>query len=330
MNTPDLHEYDVALSFAGEDRRYVARVARLLTDAQVRVFYDAYEKATLWGKDLYTHLVDVYKNRARYTVLFASKAYADKVWTNHERTSAQARAITEREEYILPARFDDSEIPGLLSTTGYIDLRGTSPEQLVELILEKLGREKPSWERVEADSLPGEPSPRGQSLRGLAAQLSSAAHEREALRRFMGSEAGVEAGNQAARDLFSSIEAEIAALREVDRHLNIHFEVSRDKVLLVRTGKASFTMYWGVQYGNTLDGASLFAQEFDGGYYLGSGHREPATTEHWLIAISERAPATWTSMSEKGMPLTSGQLADRYLSRVIRCVYDDAHDAPDW
>ena len=37
-----------------------------------------------------------------------------------------------------PARFDDTEIPGLPSTTGYIDLRQTTPEQLAELIKQKL------------------------------------------------------------------------------------------------------------------------------------------------------------------------------------------------
>src|SRR5687768_10619908 len=100
--------YDVALSFAGEDRPYVGAVAAALVDSGVKVFYDEYETITLWGKDLYVHLRDVYQSQARYTVLFASKHYAEKVWTNHERESAQARAIAESSEYILPARFDDS------------------------------------------------------------------------------------------------------------------------------------------------------------------------------------------------------------------------------
>jgi hypothetical protein len=65
----------------------------------------------------------VYRKLARYCVLFASADYARKVWTNHERRSAQARALRERSEYVLPARFDDTEIPGLSSTVGYIDLR---------------------------------------------------------------------------------------------------------------------------------------------------------------------------------------------------------------
>jgi hypothetical protein len=131
--------YDVALSFAGENRAYVEKVAASLKDHGIRIFYDDYEKVTLWGRNLYSHLDWVYRVASRYCVMFISKAYADKVWTNHERESAQARALTENQEYVLPARFDDTELPGLRPTVGYIDLQNTEPEALAELIREKLG-----------------------------------------------------------------------------------------------------------------------------------------------------------------------------------------------
>lgn len=133
-------EYDVALSFAGEDRDYVERVAMALRARNVRVFYDGFEEATLWGKDLYVHLREVYQYKARFTVLFASAHYARKAWPSHERASAQARALSEAAEYILPARFDETEIPGLLSTTGYIDLRRKSPDEVADLVYQKLAQ----------------------------------------------------------------------------------------------------------------------------------------------------------------------------------------------
>ena len=49
-------EYDVGLSFAGQQRDYVRDFANELTSRGVRVFFDDYEKAGLWGKDLYSHL----------------------------------------------------------------------------------------------------------------------------------------------------------------------------------------------------------------------------------------------------------------------------------
>jgi hypothetical protein len=131
--------YDVALSFAGEERPYVDKVAAALKDIGIKVFYDDYEKVALWGRDLYAHLDWVYRVASRYCVVFISKSYAKKVWTNHERASAQARALTENKEYVLPARFDDTEIPGILPTIGYVDLRNMEPEALAELLHEKLG-----------------------------------------------------------------------------------------------------------------------------------------------------------------------------------------------
>ncbi len=131
-------KYHIALSFAGEDRQYVRQVASGLTKRGVQVFYDEYEQASLWGKNLYEHLNDVYEKRARFTVIFISSHYAKKLWTSHERQSAQARAFNESQEYILPARFDDTKVPGMLGTTGYIDLRSTDSQELVSLICEKL------------------------------------------------------------------------------------------------------------------------------------------------------------------------------------------------
>ena len=131
--------YDVALSFAGEQRPYVEKVAAALRRRGHRPFYDDYEKAALWGKDLYEHLDWVYQKGARYCVLFASEDYARKVWTTHERRSAQARALGSAPEYVLPVRFDDTEIPGLRPTVTYVDGRTTSPAALAKLIVEKLG-----------------------------------------------------------------------------------------------------------------------------------------------------------------------------------------------
>jgi hypothetical protein len=85
--------YDVAISFAGEDRKHAEVLANALKRRSVAVFYDRYEKATLWGTNLYTHLSDLYQNQARYCVMLLSQHYAKKMWTKHELEAAQARAF---------------------------------------------------------------------------------------------------------------------------------------------------------------------------------------------------------------------------------------------
>jgi len=134
----EVFDYDVALSYAGEDRVYVQQIAAQLQQQGIRIFYDEYAAAELWGNDLYVLLDEVYRRRARFTVVFVSRYYVSKPWTQHERQSAQARALTEVGPYLLPVRLDDSELPGLRPTVGYIDARNTSVERLVWLIEQKL------------------------------------------------------------------------------------------------------------------------------------------------------------------------------------------------
>ena len=132
-------QYDICLSFAGEDRAYVKKVAYYLKNSGVKVFYDEFEESTLWGKNLYTYLQDVYTNKAKYTMMFISQHYKEKAWTNHERESAQTRAFQESKEYILPIKFDDVEIPGIHSTVGYLDASKYSEEEIANLFLKKSG-----------------------------------------------------------------------------------------------------------------------------------------------------------------------------------------------
>ena len=133
-------EYDFCLSFAGEQREYVEEVASELKSRGILIFFDDYEKAELWGKNLYAHLDEIYQHLGRYCILFASADYGRKVWTNHERRSAQARALKEKREYILPARFDDTAIPGLPDTVHYVDLQNITPKQLADIAIAKLER----------------------------------------------------------------------------------------------------------------------------------------------------------------------------------------------
>jgi hypothetical protein len=147
-------EYDVAISFAGEQRDYARRIAASIKEHGCTVFFDEYEQATLWGTNLHDHLANVYEHKARYCLMLVSKEYAAKVWTSHERRSAQARALKQKEEYILPVRFDNTEVPGLPHTIGYIDADRVSPAQVCALVLAKLQREpkgdlvpEPLWRR---------------------------------------------------------------------------------------------------------------------------------------------------------------------------------------
>ena len=137
---PTARKYDVALSYAGEDRAYVSEVAKALRLAEVDVFYDEFEEATLWGKDMYEHLSAVYRKNAAYCVMFVSKHYEAKHYPRLERRAAFARALIENNPYLLPVRFDDTEVEGLNPSIHYKDARVYSAQQIADFVLNQLRR----------------------------------------------------------------------------------------------------------------------------------------------------------------------------------------------
>ncbi len=130
--------WEVALSFAGAQRDYVDQVAQALKVRGVHCFYDADEEIELWGKYLAEELPAIYGEQAATVVIFVSAEYAARDWTRPERRAALGRAVRERREYVLPARFDDTPLPGLLADVSYVDLRRRPPQQFAAMIAAKL------------------------------------------------------------------------------------------------------------------------------------------------------------------------------------------------
>jgi hypothetical protein len=136
--TDDPFEYDVALSFASEDKSIAEEFGDLLIKQDIKVFYDEYQVGDLWGRDLVDHLVNIYARKARYCVMLISQYYPLKKWMELERTSAQERSFRDANEYILPIQLDDTEVPGITETTGYRDLRQHSMESIASVLEQKL------------------------------------------------------------------------------------------------------------------------------------------------------------------------------------------------
>ena len=141
-------KYDVSVSFAEEDRPFVERVVRLLKEKNVKVFYDDDERTWSLGHNLAEYLDEVYRKKSRFCVIFISKHYAGKQWTQYEKERAQARAIyMEKKVYILPYRLDDTEIKGIEASTAYLSFKTHDEHQLVAAILANVEKRRPLWLR---------------------------------------------------------------------------------------------------------------------------------------------------------------------------------------
>jgi hypothetical protein len=154
------YEYEVAISFAGEDRKIAKELAEKLKNNNIKVFFDEYEEAKLLGENLYEHFTEIYSNKSRFCVMLISTHYRQKAWTNHERKSAQDRAFKESKAYILPVRLDQTPIPGLLDTVAYFDLRTKSIDELVQAIGVKLGKSLEAPEVVSSAPIFSIPAPK--------------------------------------------------------------------------------------------------------------------------------------------------------------------------
>ncbi|PSK93493.1 TIR domain-containing protein [Taibaiella chishuiensis] len=135
-------KYDVALSFAEEDRAFVDIVARLLKERDVRIFYDDDKRVMTWGRDLRHDLDKVYRLQARLCVVFVSEAYGRKYWTSFEMFRIRARALFQRRRvYFLPYLMDESEYARALMDIGCLTRKNRDEHGLADAIVEKLNQQ---------------------------------------------------------------------------------------------------------------------------------------------------------------------------------------------
>lgn len=130
--------WDVAVSFAGEDRQMVEEFREELNSNGYSVFYDFDEQHKLWGENLRRKLSDVYAHEAQYMVVFLSKSYPEKDWTNFELDVGRDARTKRTSTYLLPLVVDDVHIVGLSKDVGYVDLRRHSVTEAAQLLIRKI------------------------------------------------------------------------------------------------------------------------------------------------------------------------------------------------
>lgn len=83
--------YDVALSFAGEDRDYAEHLRDALEDLGHSVFYDLAEQHRILGEDVEAYLGPIYSSGSRYVVAVLGEMYGRKRWTLFESNQYKDR-----------------------------------------------------------------------------------------------------------------------------------------------------------------------------------------------------------------------------------------------
>lgn len=139
--------YDVVVSYAGVDREYAEKLVRLLQLQGVKVFYDQQAIDRLTGEPLPEKLRDIYENQGRYCVILVSERYKASEWTRQELQAALARMLRTKQPYILPILLDKTGLPEELSKIAFLSWEMGSTDNIVDVVLKKLGRAY-RWDEV--------------------------------------------------------------------------------------------------------------------------------------------------------------------------------------
>lgn len=133
------YKYDVALSFAGEQREYVEEVwSHLLKDSNLNVFYDnsVEIQAKHLGERFSKVAQTVYGKTSTFVVIFTSNDYINKAWPHLEAAYIldRMRQALFSEGNVFIGKFDDSDLPGFPSDIWYTDLRKNTPHEFSEIL----------------------------------------------------------------------------------------------------------------------------------------------------------------------------------------------------
>lgn len=145
----DNYRFAVAISFAGDDKRTkVRQVAEILKNriGDGRVFFDEWFEAELAGQDANIVLQKIYQESTQLVVTCVCKRYSEKPWTQEEWRAIQSFERNLRDPgsdnkkrlRFLPLRFGDGDVDGISDIAIVPDVRERSPEQIANLIFERL------------------------------------------------------------------------------------------------------------------------------------------------------------------------------------------------
>ena len=148
-------KFEVALSYASEDRAYVEKVHKKLREKRINVFFDKAYEIDAWGEHSDSYFGEIF-SKAKYCVAFISRHYLKKGFPLHELHNAMASEIKEKSIKVLPVKLDDVDLPsGLPKTKIWVNAQNISPEKLAEMIITKIkGTVSPNSENVPRYKLP--------------------------------------------------------------------------------------------------------------------------------------------------------------------------------
>lgn len=143
------YKYDIAISFAEEDRNIALAVRsafKLEELKKIRVYYYADKPEETWGYKLKERLPKIYRDEARYSLLILSEKYPHKKYCRIELEAIRERIKREEDRYLFILTTDDTD-PSRIDLADDYAFRewNYDPEQLTEILSQILKPQKSPW-----------------------------------------------------------------------------------------------------------------------------------------------------------------------------------------
>jgi len=258
MNQADGLNYDVAISFLGDDLGLAEELANLLRH-RMSVFLFTERQGDVAGSDGLDKLSSVFENEARLAVVLYRPGWGETPWTRVEETAIKNRGLAQGWDFLLVIPLDaEPTVPRWVPKTQirlwYARYGLTTAVAVLERKLEEVGGEaKP----VTAESRARE-----------HARRAKWQAERERLRR---SQEGVDAAKAHVAALFAELERAVAASAPADiafKRVNAGsarlWSQSPDWGQSPEARGTTVTFYWSQSWANVLDQSGLHVRLWRG------------------------------------------------------------------
>lgn len=132
--------FRVAFSFAGAKRAFVAEAAAILARdfGEERVLYDKFHEPEFARSDLAFYLPSLYHDETDLIVTVLCNDYEKSEWCGLEWNAIFGLIKKRRVDEVMLCRFDHVEGSGLFGLAGFVELDSKWPDDLADLIRERL------------------------------------------------------------------------------------------------------------------------------------------------------------------------------------------------
>ncbi|MEH2498977.1 hypothetical protein V1294_005456 [Bradyrhizobium sp. AZCC 1678] len=141
--SPDF-EYEVAISFAGENRELARFISESLAALDVSNFFDEMFEANFLGKAWSEQFKEIFSKRSKYVLVLLDQYHAKKIWPTFEREHFTPRI---QDESVIPIFLDDTKFVGIPSDIigikfkfdpNHSDWRGGATDDIMMKLIDKL------------------------------------------------------------------------------------------------------------------------------------------------------------------------------------------------